>query len=163
DLATVGLCDVANDRKSEARTTGVATSRAVDAIEALEDALEVAARNSDAVIAHGDRYPIVIDERRTDLDWCTGHRILDRVVQQVDDRASHLTHVAHDLHVGWCRVDPERYFGRVGGGLHEIDTLRNEVSQGQRFPQRRLLRFDRAEVEKIVDDARQPIRFTHNP
>ena len=61
------LRDVAHDREAEAGSAGLAAARAVDAVEALEDPLEVARRDADAVVAHDDRDPVV-DDARADLD-----------------------------------------------------------------------------------------------
>ena len=67
DLAAVRLRDVADDRETETGAAGVAAARPVDAVEALEDALEIARRDPDAVIAHDERDPVV-DDARADLD-----------------------------------------------------------------------------------------------
>ena len=67
DLAAVRLGDVADDRQPEPGAAGVAAAGAVDPVEAFEDALEVAGRDADAVIAHDER-DAVVDDARADLD-----------------------------------------------------------------------------------------------
>ena len=51
DLAAVRLDDVAHDGEPEPGSTGRAAARLIDAVEALEDPFEVAARDPDALIA----------------------------------------------------------------------------------------------------------------
>ena len=53
------LRDVAHDREPEPGPAGLAASGAVDAVEALEDPLEIARRDPDAVVAHRDRGAVV--------------------------------------------------------------------------------------------------------
>ena len=120
DLAAVRLRDVADDRETETGAAGVAAARPVDAVEALEDALEIAGRDPDAVIAHDERDPVA-DDARADLDRLARARVLDRVVEQVHERAAHLAPVADDLDVGRLGRDVDRHLGRVGRGLHEVD------------------------------------------
>ena len=47
----------------------------------------------------------VVDDARADLDRLVRARVLDRVVEQVHDRAAHLAGVAEDLDVGRLRSD----------------------------------------------------------
>ena len=54
DVAAVVGGDVADDRQAEAGAAGVAAAGPVDAVEALEDAVEVAGRNADALVVHRD-------------------------------------------------------------------------------------------------------------
>ena len=70
----------------------VAAASLVDAVEAFEDALEVARRNADPLVVHGDDDTITVDVR-ADLDWLAVLGVLDRVVEQV-------RHRAHDLASG---------------------------------------------------------------
>ena len=67
DVAAVRLRDVAHDREPEPGAAGVAAARPVDAVEALEDAFEVARRDPDAVVAHDERDAVAV-EPRADLD-----------------------------------------------------------------------------------------------
>ena len=57
DVAAVRLGDVADDREPEPGAAGAAAAGLVDAVEALEDPLEVARRDPDAVVADLDRRP----------------------------------------------------------------------------------------------------------
>ena len=59
---------------------------------------------------------------RADLDRLVRAGVLDRVVEQVDERAAHLARVAEDLDVGRFRPDEQRHLGRVGRGLHDVDA-----------------------------------------
>ena len=99
DVAAVRLGDVADDRETETGTAGVAAARPVDPVEALEDAFEVARRDPDPVVAHGEHEPVA-DDVGTDLDRLVRARVLDRVVEQVHERAAHLAAVARRLDVG---------------------------------------------------------------
>src|SRR4029450_6775945 len=66
-LTAVDLRDVPHDRETEPGAARRAAARLVDAIEALEDALEIARRDPDAVVAHADD-DAVRDSIRVDLD-----------------------------------------------------------------------------------------------
>src|SRR5258708_2077613 len=90
---------MAHDREAETRATGIAGPRLVDAVEPLPDALEVARRDPDAVIAYDERDPVV-DHAGADLDRLPRTRILDRVVDEIDERTAHLARVAEDLDIG---------------------------------------------------------------
>src|SRR5436309_13971086 len=54
DLALVGLGDVAHDGQPEAGAAGGPAARAVDTVETLEDPLQVAVGNPDAVVPDRD-------------------------------------------------------------------------------------------------------------
>ena len=54
DAAAVGLDDVFDDGKTEAGAAGFARTRLVDAVEALEDALEVVGGDAGAEVLHGE-------------------------------------------------------------------------------------------------------------
>src|SRR5581483_11365640 len=56
DPALVVARHVADDRETEARAAGVAAAPVVDPIETLEDALEVAGRDTDAAVGHHQLY-----------------------------------------------------------------------------------------------------------
>ena len=147
--------------RPEPGAAGLATPRAVHAVEALEDAFEIAGRDTDAVIAHDER-DAVTDDLGADLDRLPRPGVLDRVVEQVHQRAAHLTPVARELDVGRLRGDDDRNVGEVGRGLHEIDRLGEQETHGNRRTGGGLLRLDLAQVEEIVDDARQTIGFAHH-
>src|SRR5205814_7106256 len=61
DVAAVGLGDVPDDRQPEPGSTGVTTSRPVDAVEALEDAFEITRGDPDPVIAYDERDAVSVD------------------------------------------------------------------------------------------------------
>src|SRR5262249_28758759 len=137
------------------------TPRPIDAVEAFEDAFEVAGRNTNAVIANNERHAVAVDAR-TDLDAVAGTGVLDRVVEQVDDGAAQLARVAHNLHVGRFWFDADRHVRGVGGTLHEVDALRDEHAHRYRFARGSFLRFDRRKIEEIVDHLRQAIDFAYH-
>src|ERR1700687_4713249 len=94
-VPAVGLRAGATDRKAEPGPAGVATARAVHAVEALEDPFEIAGRDPDAVIAYEECEPVV-DDLGADLHGLARARVLDRVVEQVHERTPHLAPVAGD-------------------------------------------------------------------
>src|SRR5215471_12427190 len=114
DLAAVRLRDVAHDRETEPGPTGVASARAIDAVEALPDAFEIARRDPDSVVTDDERHALV-DQARADLHGLFGAGVLDRVVEQVDERAPQLARIAEDLDVGRLGPEEQRHRGRVRG------------------------------------------------
>ena len=93
-----------------------------------------------------------------------GPGVLDRVVEQVHQRAAHLAAVAGDLDVGRLRARRGAAPRPASAAACTRSTrLRDEQPDRHRCPRRRLLRLDRAEVEQVVDDARQPVGLAHDP
>src|SRR5262249_38270492 len=86
DAAAVGLDEAAADREADSGSAGATGHRAVDAIEAIEDALGVLGRDADAVIAdaEGDRAAV---GGGVEDDPAGVRRVLDGVLDQV---AQHL-------------------------------------------------------------------------
>src|SRR3954468_10463403 len=85
DAAAVVVGDVADDGEAEAGAARVSGTGAVDAVEPLEDAVEVARRDADAVVAHVELPPAVVFahlalHRRAGVGVL--HRVLDQVVQR---------------------------------------------------------------------------------
>src|SRR6478735_2482255 len=91
----MGLGDVTHDREPQTGATRVTTAGLVDAIEALEDALEVATGNTDPVVTDHDD-DIVAVPFGLDRNHLAGLRVLHCVVEQVDDRADDLPAIAVD-------------------------------------------------------------------
>ena len=69
DLAAVVGGDVADDRQAETGAAGLAAAGPVDPVEALEDALEVALGDADAVVGHGDLDPLAVGRSATRRSW----------------------------------------------------------------------------------------------
>ena len=84
DLAVVVRDHVADDGEAEAGAAGLAAAGLVDPVEALEDPLEVAGRDADAVVGDGD-LDLVALGGGLDLDRAAGVGVLHRVVEQVGD------------------------------------------------------------------------------
>src|SRR5690349_331433 len=60
DLAAVGRCDVLDDGQSETGASGGPVARRVDAVEPLEDAVELPAGDADALVDDRDlHHPLV--------------------------------------------------------------------------------------------------------
>ena len=85
DLAPVVAGDVADDGEAEAGAAGLAAAGPVDPVEALEDPLEVAARDADAVVAHLDVDPACRRCGPAPATVDAGLGVLHRVVEQVVD------------------------------------------------------------------------------
>ena len=84
-------------------------------------------------------------------------RVLHRVVDEVRDRAHHLPAVARHERTGdpgvHLQVDARRRRRRA----QLIDRVVDEHFERHRRARRRFLGLDEAEVEQVVDDARQPL------
>src|SRR5947208_6668167 len=82
--AAVVVDHMAHDRKAETGAAGVPGPGPIDPVETFEDAIEVAGRDADAVIAHGQVHPtgfgVAFD---ADLDGRALVAVLHRVLDQV--------------------------------------------------------------------------------
>src|ERR1700716_446872 len=88
--------NVANDRHPETGAAGVATAGPVNAVEPLENSVEVSLRDSDAFIA--DLYvDTVIGRLAPDLQAPAKMGVLDPVVDEVAQRRYQLTRIAVHL------------------------------------------------------------------
>src|SRR5689334_2852768 len=70
--------DVAHDRQAQARAASGPAAGAVDAVEALEDAVAIARRDADAVVGHG-QLDVVAVVAGADLHRRAGIGVLDGV------------------------------------------------------------------------------------
>src|SRR5438270_90503 len=109
DAAAVGLDDALGDGEPQAGAFGVAGEQVVGAIEALEDALALVGADADAVVGHLDGDRSVAPAPAAQPDALVGTGVLDRVVEQVEDRLSHRVAVDRDL------GEPRIELGLVGG------------------------------------------------
>ena len=101
--------DVADDRETEPRATGVAAAGPIDAVEALEDPVEVLGGDADAAVVHA-RAPTssAVDGADTNT-LAPAFAVLDRVVDQIADRRDELASIAEhgERRVGLVEVDPD--------------------------------------------------------
>src|SRR5262249_61067567 len=77
------LGDVLHDREPQPRATALAATGLIDAIETLEDPLEVVMRNANALVAHGDDQPIVFLLRRHP-DMTPRIAVGNSILEQID-------------------------------------------------------------------------------
>ena len=93
--AAVRLCDLTDDREAET----VAGPGSVGAVEAIEHAVQLAGRDARALVGDGRVHPAV-DAVRRQLDPRLLGRVLERVVEEVRERALELSLVADDPEAG---------------------------------------------------------------
>src|SRR4030095_14421488 len=88
--------DRADDVQTKARALDVAEPASLDAIEAVEDPLQLLLRNADAAILDADPYRVGgrCGDRDRHLNRLAG--VLDRVVEQIGDDGAELLGVADD-------------------------------------------------------------------
>src|SRR5688500_6717897 len=100
----MGAGDVAHDGQSEPCAAGLAAPGLIDAVEALEDPLEVPGGDPDAPVGHRDDR--VIPTADLDGDGRVAVGVLDRVLQQVGDGGNELRRITGGPHdVGANHVD----------------------------------------------------------
>ena len=118
---------MADDRQTEARAAGVPAPRPVDAVEALEDAVEVAGRDADPVV--GDHQLDPRDPRRghAHLDARARLAVLDGVLDEVAERRAELAAIAAD-------VDARRH---ARAPRWRCRSARRGGGRGRRHPRRR--------------------------
>src|SRR3954452_8742338 len=97
---------VADDGEAAARAAGLPAAGTVDAIEALEDALEVARRNPHAVVLDGELYPAAVIAG-ADLYLLVVVGVLHGVVEEVVDGGHQLAAIAVHRHLGRDQADLE--------------------------------------------------------
>ena len=143
----------------------VAAAGLVDPVEALEDPLEVAARDADPVRRAPSISTVAVRASAVlTVDRAPRLRVLHRVVEQVRDRAHHLAPVARDERTGDARVAPARSMpAAAAAGRTRSTASSTSTLERHRLAARRLLRLDEAEVEQVVDDAGQPLGLLHDP
>ena len=154
----VVLQDVAHDGEAEPGATGLAAARLVDAVEALEHALEVACRDADAAVAHRDADLRAVGGCE-DVDARAGIGVLHRVVEQDEDGRHELPPVAEDRQpvVGLAHGDLDA--GVLGGGADPLHRLGDDQVHGHRLAVRRLTALDPAQLQQVLDGPTDPRRL----
>src|SRR5205814_4352640 len=95
DITAVGLRDMPHNRETQARPARRAASRLVDAVEALEDSFDVALGYPDSLVTHCELDATIVDVG-AHFHHAAGLRVLDRVVEQIRDRAYDLPPITPD-------------------------------------------------------------------
>src|SRR5205085_9497304 len=95
DRAPVVGGNVTDDRQAQPGAAGLPAAGPVDAVEALEDPFEVTGGDADALVGHAHHDPLALDGG-LQFDHRSRLRVLDGVVEQVDDGRDHLALVAED-------------------------------------------------------------------
>ena len=113
------------------------------------------------MVAHDDRRAAVEPLGRH-LDRLPGLGVLHGVVEQVEDGAHHLAPIALDPQVRGHVRRIDRDARGLGRPPHLVDGIADERRDRERLAPRALLRLDDAEVEEILDDARQPLALAHH-
>jgi hypothetical protein len=121
--------DVTDDREAEARAARAAAARLVDAIEPLEDPVEITCRDAHAVVGDDELDPGPVRPRR-DLHPTARLAVLHRVLHEVADRRDELAPVARDSDgIGGVRdVDADAALVRERGrtvhrAAHDLPSL----------------------------------------
>ena len=155
--------DVANDREPEAGPTGAARPRPVDAVEALEDPVEVTARDADAGIGDAQLHrPVRAGPRRGEDDLGPRRRVLDRVVQQVEQCRDELAPID---------VDPQRGIGIDDDG--DLRLVRSRSDAADRLAEHGhdvevaelgvVAELDAAQLQQVVDRGAGPVGLRDHP
>src|SRR4051812_23208877 len=158
DAAAVRLDDPLGDGEAEARALGVAREEVVRPVEALEDALALMRPDPDAVVRDLDGDGSVPAAPAAQADQLVRTGVLDRVVQEVEDRLRH--GVAIDRHLRQAGVD----LGLVGGpellrAEDLLDVVEESAQIGPLSPQRLAAALQARPVEKLLHHAREPLRL----
>ena len=150
--------ELAGDRESQAGAAGLACSRRIGAVEALEDVREVLGRNAGAGVAHLDG-DVGFRGPRPNADLAAGGSMGDRVVEKdaqdlrdpfrVRPRRGRFARLEHEAHVRLPGPRGDRA-GRAPNGVVDGD-LREVEPQPSGFGERQLL--------EILDQARKQHRL----
>ena len=84
DRASVRLDEGTDDREAETNATLAPRTRAVDAVEALEDPVRLLGRHARALVRDLEHGPLVLGSK-PHVDGCPGRRVNARVREQVVD------------------------------------------------------------------------------
>src|SRR6266700_2037422 len=121
DLAAVGVDDRAGDGEPDAAAAGGGVgASAVDAVEALEDALQQLGRDALTSVAHRDPHLAVGEAGGGDLDAAAGWGVAQRVAEQVGQHLTDAVRVGRHLRQTRVELGGKRdVLGGVGslGGL----------------------------------------------
>ena len=174
-------CHVADDREAEAGASGLAAPTAVDAVEALEDALEVVGGDAHAPVGHRqphDRaaehergvsrrgWPTLVVGLGPGLDDLAGDRhdgalggVGDGVLEQGVEGADELAAIADDGHRRVELLDVEADGAVLGARLDPVDGLDDGEVDRHRVAGLAELGLETGEVEQVVDDPADPERL----
>src|SRR5712671_6629055 len=158
DAPAVRLDDALGDGEPESGALGVAREQVVGAVEALEDALALVRADADAVVRHLDPDLAVAAAAAAEPDALVGARVLDRVVEQVEDRLRHRVAIDGDVGEPWIDL------GLVGGpellGAEDLLDVVEEAAQiGPLALERLAAALQAGPVEKLLHHAGQPLRL----
>ena len=144
--------DVTDDGEAEAGTTGVAAAGPIDAIEPLEDAIEVAGGDADAPIGDVDRDAVVApDGGHPHL--AAGLAVLDGVVDEVADGRDQLASVAEHTEAHRL-VDVDADVALLGAGQRPDGGVADDHRDVDRIAHGAAAEFDARQLEQIVDRRR---------
>ena len=164
-VAAVVAGDVAHDRQAETRAAGRPAARPVDAIEPLEDTVEVALRDADALVGDADLDPVV-DTPGANLHRAARLAVLDGVLDQVADRRHELTPITDDdqrVRLANIRLHRRQRRDRdpVASGQFRdsIDAGPDHVGDSDRLVRALGSHLDAGQLHQIVDRAAGTIRL----
>src|SRR5688500_18009059 len=137
---------MAHDRKPETCSTGFTRTRLVDAVEPLEDSVEILRRYSHAMVLHHQRH-FIEGVRHAHMHRGAGLAVLDGVVEQIEQCRRQLAPVTDQSQ----RVGDGRHMDRdgvlIGRGTYPIYGARNDISYVYAFTFDHSFAFDSTEYQ----------------
>jgi hypothetical protein len=156
DRAPVQLRELLDQREPDARALVAASARALDAVEALEEPVELVGRDAAARVGH-HQLGMAVDGLQAHVD-AARERELERVGEQVEDDP--LPHVAVDVDglgeriARHAQLDPAAPRG-VAEAARQLPGQRGEVDGLEGGARATLL--DARELQQRVDELQQPL------
>ena len=158
----MGRRDVLDDGQTESGPTGGPVSSGVDAIEALEDPVDLARRDADALVGDRDVDAAVVPARGHENRGSVGG-VGDRVGHQVPDCDHDLLGVPQHLQAAFAGGHDGDLLGRrvdcAGvdrGGDHVVDTERLRSLE-------RVVALEPRELDDLLDQSGQPFTLLEHP
>ena len=157
DTAAVQLRDVLHDREPEPRAAELAMARFVRAIESLEDARQIAGRNSRSVIGNTQADPIII-ARRTYPDAPVWRREFHRVVEQIvnDLLQPALVHSQRRQVVGHVELGLQIFCGELSFPVAH-DTAQKNRRADRRQVECHARAFEARQAQHVIDEQVEPV------
>ena len=148
--------ETTHERKSETGAAGLTIVAIVDLVEGLEDLVDLFARDTRSVVAHGDLEAAVARESADDGNPSTFRCELHRIRTEVDQDLLERAVVGVERRRGGIDFDRQLLATLARLGADQLERqIEGALGIERMRPDFHLARFDLGDVEKIVDEAEE--------
>src|SRR5579883_2418705 len=160
-FAAVAFDDGAHDEQTQAGALDAHDHTVGDAVETFEDTADFRARDADAAVAHAHGDAVRARLGDFDLDAHLLARVLDRVIEQVQDDGLEFVGVANDVGGAIAGQHGAVFQGLLGQAMTvagEGDALLHKIDQiDARAEEEALFGAEAAGAENLLDSAHEAV------